>query len=234
MRDRNTMIKPGTFSVTVNADARRAEFDIKNEVLYVNEVPVDFVFIGDSIIHMWELNAYFGRSGKIIINRGISGDTSEYVSKRFMADVIQLHPQYASVGIGANDPWDLENDYWIDRPGKPADAVYGSILGNISAIIGLCREHGQKLVLCSILPTDSIYTSCKKERNELIVRVNRRLQEMCGEGILYVDYHTALADSDGITLKQGISDDGVHPRSLGYNIMAGILRDTLQKHAIEI
>jgi hypothetical protein len=76
MSNRVDIIKPGLFSKQVNADNRRIEFDYKNEVIVSNKIAVDYVFIGDSITHMWELNAYFGKSQRLILNRGIGGDTN--------------------------------------------------------------------------------------------------------------------------------------------------------------
>ena len=76
------------FSEDVAADKNRKEFDIKNHTLcYTNQRP-DFLFIGDSITEYWELNAYFRNSDQLIINRGIAGDTTKYLKKRFYVDAI--------------------------------------------------------------------------------------------------------------------------------------------------
>ena len=83
--------------MTVAADSRRMEFDAKNEILIFHQTPVDYVFIGDSITHMWELQAYFKPNGWSIANRGIGGDTTKYVLKRFEADVLQLKPKSAEL-----------------------------------------------------------------------------------------------------------------------------------------
>jgi lysophospholipase L1-like esterase len=52
--------------------------------------------------------------------------------------------------------------------------------------------------------------------------------------VIYVDYHTALADADGVTLREGLADDGLHPHVLGYDIMAAVLRETLAGHGIDL
>ncbi|MGO4371467.1 hypothetical protein AB4Z21_11835 [Paenibacillus sp. MCAF20] len=83
------IVKPGFFATAAAADGRRGEFDIGNEIIIAHNVPVDFVFIGDSITHMWELNAYFGRGGQFVVNRGIGGDISSHVLRRF--DVIKVN-----------------------------------------------------------------------------------------------------------------------------------------------
>lgn len=47
------MIKPGLFSpLQAAADQRRMEYDCKNECLIAEKTPVDYLFIGDSIINL--------------------------------------------------------------------------------------------------------------------------------------------------------------------------------------
>jgi lysophospholipase L1-like esterase len=53
-------------------------------------------------------------------------------------------------------------------------------------------------------------------------------------GAVYVDYHSQLAAEDGITLRAGLADDGLHPHVLGYRIMASTLLETLKQVGITI
>jgi len=233
--ERVNLVKPGTFSVQVAADNRRAEFDCKNEVIVTNKVPVDFVFIGDSIIQMWELNAYFGKTGQLILNRGINGDKTEYVLKRFEADVLQLKPRYCVMGIGVNDAWTIEPDPWMGYQSESAEAVEEKAFRNFAAIIELSVERQQELIVCSILPTNMTLLNRSKERNTYIKKINSRLMKMCDEkGIIFVDYHSHFVDTDGMTLKSGLTLEGLHPHVFGYNIMADVLRKTLSHHGIII
>lgn len=90
----------GYYSEVVAADSRRKEFNIKNHsLMYSNQKP-DFIFAGDSITHFWELNAYFRNPNLFIINRGIAGDNTTYLRKRFFTDVLQLEPKYCILDIG--------------------------------------------------------------------------------------------------------------------------------------
>ena len=100
---REAVVKPGMFGVFASADSRRGEFDFGNEELLLAGVRPDVVFIGDSITHLWEVQAYFGGTGKILVNRGIGGDISTHVRQRFRADVLQLQPRLAVLKIGTND-----------------------------------------------------------------------------------------------------------------------------------
>jgi lysophospholipase L1-like esterase len=54
------------------------------------------------------------------------------------------------------------------------------------------------------------------------------------EGAIYVDYHRHLAAEDGLTLRRGLADDGLHPHVLGYQIMARVLLDTLNGAGVEL
>lgn len=227
--------KPGLFSKQVAADNRRAEFDCKNEVLLTNNVKVDFVFIGDSITQMWELNAYFNKPGKVIVNRGIGSDTSEYLLKRFEADVLQLQPENCILMIGVNDSFALEDNGWGGEKGESIDEVAKRTIKNLTEIVMLSIKNKQKLILCSILPTNITFTFKCNERNEFIVKVNSAMKKVCEDnGVLFVDYHSHLVDTDGLTIKDGLTIEGLHPHVYGYNIMAEVLTTTLQQHGIEI
>lgn len=225
------IIKPGLFSQIAHADNRRDEFDVKNEIIVTNKVPIKFVFIGDSITHNWETEAYFRGDG-IILNRGIGGDNSEYMLRRFEADAIQLKPQYVIVLIGINDTWVLDD---VNTPYITTEYVTKKILTNLEKLLLLCREREQDLVMCSILPTFIPGNPHNKERNEMILEINKEIKALCQrEEQIYVDYHSGVTAEDGLTLREGLAGDGLHPHVLGYNIMAQILKDTLYEEGISI
>jgi lysophospholipase L1-like esterase len=72
-------------------------------------------------------------------------------------------------------------------------------------------------------------------RNALIARANARLRTMAGKhGAVYVDYHRLLAAEDGLTLRPGLADDGLHPHVVGYEIIAGVLLETLAAAGIDV
>jgi Lysophospholipase L1 and related esterases len=235
MVERVKIVSPGLFSLQVPADSCRLAFDYMNEVIVNNAIPVDFVFIGDSITQFWELGAYFSKNDRMVLNRGIGGDTTEYLLKRLEADVLQLKPKYAVLKIGVNDTMKLESDPWQKIRGKEPDEIKKTILDNMNSIITIAKEKGLHLIICSILPTNMVVTQKNKERNVLINEVNPEIRAMTEKaGFVYVDYHSGFVGKDGMTLMDGLSDDGVHPHVIGYNRMAGILRETLEKHGIEI
>lgn len=226
---------PGFFAKQVAADNRRGEFDCKNEVILTNNVEIDYVFIGDSITQLWELSAYFNLPGKIIVNRGISGDVSEYVLKRYEADVIQLKPKYCVLMVGVNDAYTLEDNNWTGEKGESVESLTNRVINNLTDIVKLSIKCKQKLIFCSILPTNMVFSSKCNERNEYITKVNAAMKNVCKENdVIYVDYHSKLVDEDGLTIKEGLTLEGLHPHVYGYNIMAEELKRVLMVNGIEL
>ncbi|MDR6550610.1 GDSL-type esterase/lipase family protein [Paenibacillus qinlingensis] len=227
------IVKPGFFATAAAADSRRGEFDLGNEVLIAHKVPVDFVFIGDSITHMWELNAYFGRDGRYIVNRGIGGDISSHVLRRFEADVIQLKPKVVVIKIGVNNFWALDGA--ITEHKRTAEQIIPALVHDIQAMVVQAKAHGIIPVICSILPTNMPQSGNNAIRNASICRVNEDLQKVASEhGAIYVDYHSRMVTDDGIQLRNGLADDGLHPHVIGYDIMADALREELKLKGISI
>ncbi|CAH1202143.1 hypothetical protein PAECIP111891_01984 [Paenibacillus allorhizoplanae] len=230
---RESIVKPGFFAMAAAADSRRGEFDLGNEVLIAHKVPVDFVFIGDSITHMWELNAYFGRGGRFIVNRGIGGDISSHVLRRFDADVIQLKPKVVVIKIGVNNFWALDGAIAEHR--RTAEQIMPALVDNIQEMVVKAKEHEITPVICSILPTNMPHSANNTIRNTSIRFVNEQLQQIANEqGAIYVDYHARMVTEDGIQLRDGLADDGLHPHVLGYDIMANVLREELALKGIQI
>ena len=61
-----------------------------------------------------------------------------------------------------------------------------------------------------------------------ITQLNTWMREYAGKaGFTYVDYYTALADANGM-LRDGLSNDGVHPTAAGYAVMAPLVDAALK------
>ena len=91
------------------------------------------------------------------------------------------------------------------------------------------------MALCSILPTDIPFNGNTPVRNALIARANARLRTVAARhGAVFVDYHRHLAADDGLTLRPGLADDGLHPHVVGYELMASVLLETLAEAGIDI
>src|SRR5438067_5419046 len=227
-------LRPGEFGLAVAADTRRGVFDYHNEALLASGVPIATVFIGDSITDMWALDAFFRSTSGLLVNRGIGGDRSPYVRRRFEADVLQLRPRLAVSLIGVNNTWDLDI-WWDPRLLRTPEEIEEEIVADTGAMVSAARAGGITVALCSILPTDIPFNGNTPVRNALIARANARLRTVAGRhGAVYVDYHRHLAAEDGQTLRPGLADDGLHPHVVGYEMMAGVLLDTLAEAGIDI
>ena len=48
-------------------------------------------------------------------------------------------------------------------------------------------------------------------------------------GTEYINYHDALTLDDGLTMREGISREGIHPNHAGYELMNEVLTPMLDK-----
>lgn len=216
----------------------RATFDSYNEQIINNRLPVGYVFIGDSITQYWDLQTYFGRDKGNVVNRGIAGDITGNMLRRFPADVIQLKPRFVHIMGGTNNTMRLNA---VDpRERRTPEQVYQEAVSTISAMVTESKMKGIFPIVGSILPTREgipcydfrILINCPdkntKIRNELIVAINRSLQQLAAnERILYANYHSRFTEADGMTLRPDLADDGLHPNVLGYNIMANVFNSMM-------
>lgn len=219
------IIKPGLFGKAYSADSRRSVFDFHNEQILTEKKKVDFVFIGDSITEYWDLNAYFNNS-LYIVNRGVGGDISEIILKRFDADVLQLNPCKAICLVGCNDLMKMHYDYWWKVNGEETEKIINELIENTEKIIKKCKAVS--LYICSVLPSALCVPYNADEFNDAIVRVNCEIKKLCEKySVTYIDYHSAMCKDDGKTIKDNITYDGIHPTPKGYELMAEVLRKSI-------
>ena len=141
--------------------------------------------------------------------RGIGGQTSAQMLLRFTPDVIDLHPKAVVIMAGTNDV--AHNSYWVS-PEKVVD--------NVAAMCDLARAHGIIPIVSSIPPCAAfVWNPDIKGAAQTIMDINRRLRAYADEqGIVYVDYHGALADERG-AFPKALSADGCHPNADTYFLM---------------
>ncbi len=209
------------FGTTVKAQdwADLNRFKKENELLEKpspNEQRV--VFMGNSITIGWKnkVPEYF--QNKPYINRGISGQTTPQMLLRFRQDVLDLQPAVVVILAGTNDI--AENTGPI---------TLKMIAGNIFSMAELAEAHGIRVVLSSVLPVYDY--PWKKGLNPApkIIALNTMIKQYATQhNHIYLDYFSAMVDEkDG--LKAEYSNDGVHPTSAGYAVMAPLLEEALQK-----
>ena len=181
------------------------------------------VFLGDSITDGWKLAQYF--PGKPYVNRGISGQTTPQMLVRFYPDVINLHPAAVIILAGTND---------IARNTGPQTPEM--IEDNFRAMCDLAERHRLKVVLCLMTPV-SDYTQHKQTERRPpsdILKLNDWLRSYAtGTKAEVADYYSVLVDDKGM-LKEGYSEDGLHPNDRGYALMAPVAEAAIARAIGEV
>lgn len=178
------------------------------------------VFFGDSITDIWDLDKYF--PGKGYINRGISGQTTEQMLVRFRQDVVDLHPAVVVILAGTND-----------IAGNTGPETLEQIEGNFETMAEVAKANGIRVVLSSLTPENgtrpewTTYTVLRPPQE--IVELNAWLAQYCkGEGLVYLDYFSAMADAQG-RMKPELTADGLHPNAAGFAVMAPLAGRAIQQ-----
>ena len=187
----------------------------------VKALPADsgrVVFYGDSITDGWKLAESF--PGKPYVNRGIGGQTTPQMLVRFFPDVIDLKPAAFILLAGTND-----------IAGNTGPETLKMIQENIQAMTELAQAHNIKVILCSLLPV-SDYTSRKQTVGRPpadILKLNAWLKDYSNQvHATFADYYGALVDDKGL-LREGFSNDGLHPNAKGYELMAPVAQAAIEK-----
>jgi lysophospholipase L1-like esterase len=187
----------------------------------VKALPADphrVVFLGDSITDGWRLAQSF--PDKPYVNRGIGGQTTPQMLVRMYPDVIDLKPAALIILAGTND---------ISRNTGPE--TIAMIEENFQAMTELAQAHGIKVILCSLTPI-SDYTKNKQTVARPpadILKLNAWLRDYAAKvHATFADYYTATVDDKGM-LREGYSDDGLHPNLKGYELMAPVAESAIRK-----
>ena len=169
----------------------------------------EVVFMGNSITEYWALSPPNFFSEHHSGGRGIGGQTSAQMLARFTSDVVNLRPNAVVIMAGTNDV--AHNAYWVE-PDKVVD--------NIVSMCQLARANGIVPLISSIPPCAAfVWNPEIKDAAQTVIDINKRLREYAdANGIVYVDYHSALTDDQG-GFPEKFSADGCHPNPDTYFIM---------------
>ena len=162
------------------------------------------VILGDSI-SLW-LPTEALPAGRLWLNQGISGDTTQGILNR-LSYLKQARPNQIYVMAGINDL----------RRG----ATDEEILSNLQKIMQRLRsDHPQaQIVVQSILPTGIGIP------NHRIRLLNRDLALLArGEGVEFLNLYSHFADARG-ELRPELTTDGLHLSAVGYNVWQSVLRE---------
>ncbi len=146
--------------------------------------------------------------GLTIINKGICGETTEDMKRRFTIDVAALAPDFVIISGGSNDAF----------MGVAARVA----ARNVAAMAVSARS-------CGIRPIIGLPPPVDYPEEDLLAACREMLRAFAAEGALpVIDFYTALAAPSG-GLRPGLHTDGVHPNEDGYALMAAAAVATLRE-----
>lgn len=202
-------------------DGVRRQLDWPNLCRYADEnakvtTRPSIIFIGDSITEFWKRDqpTFFSSA---VLDRGISGQTSEQILLRFYQDVIALKPGAVHILTGAND---IAGNTGLITP--------EAWQNNIRTMVDLARARRIKVVLGSLLPADAFWWNPSMRPAQQLAAMNGWLREYAkSQSVPFVDYYAAMTTPTG-GMKRELTDDGVHPNKRGYDVMKSVVDPTLR------
>ena len=193
---------------------RKALFSLFESATLMSKRPI--VFLGDSITEGCDWHEMFGGEG-IVINRGISGDTTASLLGR-IGSIAVMHPRAVFLMIGVND--------CVGLGLKPSEAMQ-----NYRAAVECIRTESPTTIiyLQSILP---VMDSWGQKRNECIVETNRLIRSLAdGKTIVFVDLYGYFVDSASVNPR--LTCDGLHLNADGYALWREIVAPYVRTHLLQ-
>ena len=214
--------------ISIDSSAQKHEFanyrryaKANSELPAVTKKDKRVVFMGNSITEGWPMHRpEFFKENPNYVGRGISGQTSYQFLLRFREDVVKLNPKVVIINAGTNDVAENTGPY-------NEEFTFGNIVG----MVEIAKANKIKVILTSVLPAKGF--GWKREITdapEKIMALNKRIEKYAKENkIPYVDYYSALVDTDGRSLAKKYSNDGVHPLPDGYKVMEALIQPVIKK-----
>jgi lysophospholipase L1-like esterase len=173
-----------------------AYYNDRKSFFEVNGTTSDIVMIGDSITDGAEWNELFPKLS--IVNRGISGDTTQGVLDR-MGSIYSTNAKKAFIMIGVND---LGHHIPVE-----------DIFQNYQQIVFKLKQRSITPYIQSTLLTGNKHAHHNKD----IVKLNVKLKKLCeAECITYIDLNEALSENG--KLKDAFSADDIHLNGKAYSV----------------
>ncbi len=168
------------------------------------------VFAGDSITEIYNLTDFYAeyskKTGLAVYNRGISGDTSNRLLERLQDNVLSIEPKNIVYLIGTNDL----------GTGLTVDFVENNIKQILEQTKSKCPNA--KIIMEGVYPVKN----AGRRHNKDILELNRRIKNLCTDGIIYVDLTDILKDKNG-KLNDEFSYDGLHLNAQGFNEVTKVI-----------
>lgn len=193
------------------------DYKADNERIIESKEYPDVVFMGNSITENWASFHPEFFTEHNYLGRGIGGQTSAHMLVRFQSDVIALQPKVVVIMAGTNDV--AHNDFWV---------VPEQVVNNVISMCTLAKANGIIPIISSITPcTSFVWRPEIKNAGQTIVDINKSLKAYAeANNIVYVDYHSALAD-ENMGFPPSLSKDGCHPNPDTYYQMEAMVVEAI-------
>jgi lysophospholipase L1-like esterase len=191
--------------------AEKANTELNNTEKKITKRTFDLVFIGDSIVHAWELegesahNKYLSKLN--ILNLGFAGDRTEHALWRIeQGEIDNIQAKYVILLIGTNNAG--------HRHDKPAEIAAGvqSIIKSIQK-----KLPNSTIILTAIFPRSR---NRNKRMRKAVEASNGIIQSFANNNsVLWFDINERFLDEDGV-LYESVMPDLLHPNAEQYEIWA--------------
>ena len=179
-------------------------FEKENEEYKAGDV--DVVFLGDSLTDGYDVKRFYPEY--VVLNRGISGDTSVWLEERLEVSLYAVQPKVAVMLIGANN---------MDK-----------MLENYESILKSFKENlpNTKIVLLSLTSMSGEWG----KKNQLAAYNNVQIK-MYAEmyGYEYVDLYSALLNLETGEIYDEYTTDGGHLTEKGYEVLTSKIKPAIEK-----
>jgi lysophospholipase L1-like esterase len=146
-----------------------------------------------------------------VLNRGVNGERSDEIARRFSRDVLDAHPAAVIIIAGVNDVYQ----------GRSVDDV----IQNLRAMYDRARAAGLRVLAGTIVP----YNTATPEQNHKMREINRWIEREAHRdpNITFVDTRRAVSSPDDPD-RLAESPDSLHPSVDGYRLMAQAIQVALE------
>ncbi len=160
-----------------------------------------------------KIAAKLAEQGISVINRGISGNRTWDLLKRWDKDCIDIQPDYFSLLIGVNDTW-RRYDSGMITTAEEYEANMRQLLDRV------VNETKAKIILLNIFLLD--VTPDKAQMRPDLVEKQEVISRLVKDyDVIFVDIQKKFDEmvADGTPMTD-LSEDGVHPTDFGHEVIA--------------
>ena len=163
-------------------------------------------FLGDSLTDGYDVKKYYPQF--LVVNRGISGDTTFDLENRLQISVCDLKPKIAVMLIGGNNFKTMFNNY-------------EKIVKEMSN-----QMPQTKIVLLSLTSMGDSWA----KNNEIACYNNVKIKYIASKyNCTFIDLFLPLFDFETGEIKSDCTTDGAHLTSKGYEIITSVINPEIKE-----